>query len=587
MSRKPTPVPEGLTKSDIDALLGRDIRVRAAPGGRVSFSVPADLLKSLERERYQSQGTTAVPSTPMNMVRTNGVVEQGVTLSGRPTVRYLRQMRNTVPLLCAIHAARRTQIQRMSQAWNGKPGHVGWRVVHKDHTDPNHQPPDSIRPRIEALQQLLLRPAPHYGAHTMADLLVPLADDSLTLNHAPLEKIYHPADRYRIVGVRAVDGGAVMPTLDFIDRWRRTDMVRYAPLSDAQVAEQASHVYDLDIATAEYVFLQDGLPRRAYRRGHLIVGTETTRTDVMFAGWPPGRVEEALALLYAFMDTFRFNADFFKRGFMAKFALGYTGDANEADIAAFVNMLGEMTSGVRNAHTIPFLPMGRVGQFEKIDFGATPEDMAFGTWMSMVIALTCAIYRMDPSTINAQPWDGGSGPSLSAPSRGTEIALAKEEGLQGLLQHLSGTVFDVLAHDCDPDLRIMWEYGDYDPEKAARVTEVRTRTVITPNEARMEEGKAPLGFYLPPEKYDIASDEDKARHDDNEYNWIANPDLISAKVAARASRASAEQAEQNREHEVAIASLARPAPVDGDTRDNITKGGVAQTLFVVRNLEDA
>jgi hypothetical protein len=580
---------EGLSKADVDLLMGRDIRVKKGRNGRVTFDVPAEMLKTVEAQRYRSQGISATPSVPLNMVRTNGAVEQGVTLSGRPTVKFLRYIRYTSPLIIAIHAARRTQIQRMSQRWNGKPGHVGWRVVHKDHMDPNHQPPESVKPRIKALEELLEHPAPRYDAHTMADLLVPLADDCLTLNHGVIEKIYHPEDQARVVALRAVDGGSVMPTLDFIERWRRTDGRVDVAMSDMAAIDAASAEFNLDLSLgrAEYVFVQDGIPRRAFRRGHLIVGTESTRTDVMFAGWPPGRLEEALGLIYAFSDTFSFNADFFKRGFMAKFALGYTGDAAEEDIAAFINMLGEVTAGVRNAHTVPFLPMGRTGEFHKVDFGATPEDMAFGTWLSMLIALTCGVYRMDPSTINAQPWDGGSGPSLSAPSRGKEIALAKEEGLQGLLQHISGSMLDVLASHCDPDLRIVWEYGDYDPEKAANVTQIRVRTVITTNEARMEEGKDPIGFYLPPERYESASDEERAKHDDNEYNWVANPDVIAAKMAARAARQGAEQSGLQREHELKVAAVSSAARGRQDeTPTSVAKGEIEGNLthIIVRDL---
>lgn len=575
-------LPGLLTKGDVDRMLERDVRVTHERGGRVSFSVPAEALKAIEAEKYRSQAVSAVPSTPMNMVRTNGVVQQGVTLGNRPTVWQLRWMRNRVPLINAIHAARRVQLQRMSRRWSGKPGDVGWRVVHKDFTDPNHQPPASSLKFIQDFEALMERPSPRYKVRCTADLLVPLGEDALTLNHPVIEKIFHPSDDARVVGFRAVDAGCVMPTLDFLEHWRRTDTTDgLARATDGELADRASASLNLDLHSAEYVFLQQGIARRAYRPGHLLVGTENTRTDVEFAGWPPGRLEEALALLYAFVDTYDFNHAFFKRGFMAKFVLGYTGDAHQDDVAAFINMLGEMTLGVRNAHAVPFLPMGRQGEFHKIDLGATPDDMAFGTWLSMIIALVCAIYRMDPSTINAQPWDAGSGPSLSAPSRGTEIALAKEEGLQGLLQHLSSSMFDELARGCHPDLRVIWEYGDFDPLKAAEVTELRVKTVITSNEARMEEGKDPLGFYLPPEKYKAGSDEERARHDDNENNWIANPTLVQAKIAAREAVAKSAEAELTRaaQKEAAEAAADQPAEPVG-----ITKGD-GTTHFVVRDLE--
>jgi len=168
------------------------------------------------------------------------------------------------------------------------------------------------------------------------------------------------------------------------------------------------------------------------------------------------------------------------------------------------------------------------GDLKKLDLKGPPKDMGFETWHSYLTAAACSIYRMDPSTINAKPWDGGSSPSLSAPNREQEIALAKEEGLQGDLEHLRLEILNPMVQRIHPDLEVVLEYGDFDPTKAATIYEMRARTDMTINEIRAEQGRRPLGFWISDEDYEQAKDEDKEKHDANPYNNIANPAVQQA-----------------------------------------------------------
>jgi len=502
-----------------------------------TLTVPPEAMRELLGEQGRRVTMSSVPSTQQNLMRTAGgaAVERGHSIGQLP-IEVLRRIRDNSPILNPIHAARRTQVQRMSQKWSGRPGEVGWFVYHKDFYDPTIDPPDSIEPYIRAFEEMLLRPCPSYGINTTAALLVPLMEDYLTINRPCVEVMYLANAPGEMVGFRPIDGGIIWPTLAWLDVWRRDEGPsggsKLAPqqMRELDALEVASYALEFDLFTADFVLVRNGMMERAYDRasGKLIVAPEITRTDVRFAGYPPSKVEEAMAAVVAATDAWTYNHNFFVHGFMAEQMFGISGDVNELDMQSFLAQLRDRTQGVSHAHEPLFLPMGPEGVVTSIPLRQHDKDMAFEGWYSLVANSTCAVYRMDPSTVNFKPWGGGSSGGLSEPNRNQEIALAKEEGLQSGLLHLCAEILEPLARRVHPDLRVRFEYGDYDPLKRAKVDEMRVRTDTTRNELRLETGRAPGGFYLPPEKYEIASDDEKRKHDANPWNWPDSQSFATA-----------------------------------------------------------
>jgi hypothetical protein len=216
------------------------------------------------------------------------------------------------------------------------------------------------------------------------------------------------------------------------------------------------------------------------------------------------------------------------KGMMAEILLGLPADLHADDVDAFVDMFREATQGVQNAWQPPILPLEGDKQIQVIDLKKNNTEMGFETWLSLLVAFICAEYRMDTSTIGAKPWEGGAAPKLSEGNRTEEIALAKEEGLQGDITHLNENIINVLARRCHPDLKCIWEYGDFDPVKEVNIYEIRSRMDMTRNEVRLEQGLQPRGFWVPLEEYDDLSDEDQSKYDQNVWNWTTDEVFASA-----------------------------------------------------------
>ncbi len=548
--------------SPVERLIGFGVEV--GPDG--GLTIPPVALRRLREDRVRRATLSQVPSTPQMLQRDGGGVGVGKGHGAFETLTLesLRRVRERSVILKPIHAARHHQIRRLSKRWSGRRTDVGWRVVHKDHVASTVNPPDWIKPYIRQVEALLEQPSDRY-ASTTADLLVPLEEDLLTINRPVVERLYSRWEPGRVVGLRPVDGAVVWPTLLFLEQWQ-SEHKRWngsGPINgggadplptgdDDKLFEDILRLEGFDLWGAEYCLVRDGTLEAVYQPGDLIVAPMNTRTDLRHAGYPPSHVEEAIEVILSFANVWDYNSSYFTRGMVTEFLLGISGDVHEDDLAAFVDTYREATQGVGRAWRTPIVPLPVDGAITKIDLKPSNREMMYEVFQSLQVALCTAVYRMHPSTINAKPWDGGSGPSLSAPSQGMEIALAQEEGLRCDVDHLADSILTPFARSCHPDLRVVWWYGPDDEQKEATIHEIRARVSMTRNEVRLEQGLSPMGFWLEPDRYRelVAQAPDELeeadalklkRHEDNLWNQPTDPGFVNQYAMAKQEAAQAQQ----------------------------------------------
>ncbi len=533
--------------SPFDRLLALGVKVDDDGG----LKVPAEAMQRLREERARRATMSRVPSTSRWMPREAGgiAVRKGHGDFGVFSMLGLREVRESSPIIQAIHRARLYQVRRMAQRWSGIKGDVGWRVVHRDFHDARKDVPASIKPYIATFERILASPAPSYSCTTAGAVLGPLWDDLATINRPTVEVLYSAMDRKRVVGFRPVDGAILWPTLVWLEKWVRENP-RWAfnagrPDGERLTAEEGieviSQVVGHDLMGADYCLVREGTVEATYDDRQILCAPWFNRTDIRIAGYPPSHVEDAIEAILAFANTWEYNSSQFTRGLMAEFILGISGDIHDDDIDAFVDMLREAAQGVRRAHQPPVMPLPADGDIKKIDLKPNNKDMQFEVWMSLLIALACACYRMHTSTINAKPWEGGSGAALSDGSKDKEIALAKEEGLQGDLGHLCDALLTPLAKACHPDLEVVMEWGDFDPQKEGSIHEIQARVHRSRNEIRRERGDIPWGFCLSAEEYQEAGDEDKEKHDANPWNHPTDATFAQAIQTAAMAKQQQDQ----------------------------------------------
>lgn len=501
-----------------------------------SVKLSPEALRTIQDERLRRMTISRVPSTPRWMPREAGGV--GVRKGGGRfnafSMETLRMVREQSPMFQVIHAARQAKVRRLSVRWSGRRGEVGWRVVHKDHYELDAKPPKGFEPWIQKFEKILEVPAPTYGITSTSPLLSMAEEDLLTLNRPVIEVLYSALEKRRVVGFRPVDAALIWPTQLWIEKWVSDNPHWYGPwspqaLTEDEALDLLSLQMDMDLRTAEYCLVREGAVEATYDRDQLVVAPIMNRTGIDWNGYWPSAVEMAMEVGLTFINTWNYNANFFTRGMMAEFILGVSGNVHDDDIDAFADMLRDATQGVKKAWQPPIMPLPEGATLEKIDLKPANREMMYEVFLALQIAIGCGIYRMDPSEINARPWDGSGGQHLGGDgSRGQEIELAKAEGLQGDMQHHAEAWLTPLARRCHPDLRVIFEYGDFDPKKEADIYAVRSKTSLTRNEVRLAEGLEPKGYWVPDVQYEGLSDEDKKQYDENLWNMPADPAFAAA-----------------------------------------------------------
>lgn len=514
--------------------------------------IPPEVLRRIRQERMRRVALTSVPNTPRNMQRDAGGIAVAKGSSRRDTVSLegLRRIRERAPILQVIHSARLYQVRHLCRKHNGKKGTVGWRVVHKDFHEPGKVPPESIKPYIARAEKLLEHPSPQYEVNSLRTVMGALVEDFLTINRPCVEIIHSLIDPKRIVQFKHIDGALVWPTLLWLEKWKSATpgwagRYRAEDLTENDQLELASAALQWDLVGARYALVRDGLLEGVLKPGDAICAPMVNRTDITVAGYPPSHVEQAIDLVTAFIRAFDYNSNFFTRGMMAEFILAVRADYHDDDIDAFVDMWREATQGVDAAWQPPILPVGAEGDVTKIDLRQSNREMMFEVFFTVLLALAAAIYRMDTSPLNARPWDASGGSHMGNQNREQEITLAKEEGLQGDVQHLTDEILNPLIQRCHPDLMVKWEYGDDDPTKEAELFDKRTSMDWSRNDVRIMDGNAPRGFWLSDDDLKNASDEEKEKYQQNPWNWPKDTVFAGAIQAANQLEFQKSEMQQN------------------------------------------
>lgn len=492
----------------------------------------------------QSQGSQ-VPGRPVLSPVFQGYAAVGKGMGlGASGITYdlLRRVRERSVVLQAMHSARHAQLRAFSLRSFGTPGEIGWRVVHRDWRNPRARVPESIQRHIERASRRLSSPARMHGISTMGDVLAPLWDDFATINRPVLEVLRDADGDWS--GLRPVDGGRIWDSAAWLSVWAAGAGRQYLDkpgLTDQQMLEIASSRLNVDLtnlARARYMYVESNIVVRTLDADSLIVGSACTRTDVTYGPYTPGYVENCLEVAVAAANALEYNSSFFTSGMTSDVLLLLRDGMGPGRYAQFARALRENTQGVARAHqpAVAEVPNPTQDVHALNVSGRTNKEMQFEVWASMLYALACAIYRMDPSTINVKPWDGGSGPSLNAPNREREISLAKEEGLRTDLRHIVAALLTPAVQEEHPDLEVHLDDGTFDPGRALELESKQLANTRSINEIRTANGDPPIRFYIPPDEWEKASEADRERHWANPFNMPG-----AAEIALRREQSAAMQ----------------------------------------------
>jgi hypothetical protein len=212
-------------------------------------------------------------------------------------------------------------------------------------------------------------------------------------------------------------------------------------------------------------------------------------------GYAMGELEMLIQIITAHLYAEAHNRNFFVQGIGSKGLLHIKGEnISRAQLEAFKRQWFNQISNTRNSFRPPII--GMADEVKWVPLAQSNREMEFEQWMNYLIRICCAVYQIDPAEINFDISKVNTS-TLNESSNETRIKSSRDKGLKPLLDYIQNLINNNILPRWNPEYakKYRFEFVGLDAETRQQEIdrlEKETRVWKTINEARIEQGKAPL-----------------------------------------------------------------------------------------------
>lgn len=403
---------------------------------------------------------TALANDPFQMIELLGYKDrpQGLAFI------ILDQMVRRTPMVRAVIMTRAVQVARHCRVQEDSHS-IGFRVRHNDKKKNLSKVGRAMAEKIERALLLTTTGDPGFGRLNFAQMSYAYMLDSLTFDQACLEII--PSRRGTPYSWQAVDAKTIR-LADTSERFLDADS-------------------DRKIRTLQIL---DGQPIHQWPASELSFWVRNPSTSIQSQGYGTGELEMLIHVVTSILWAYQYNSRFFSQGSTQKGVLNFKGQVPGRQLAAFRRFFYQMISGVENAWKTPILNAEQ--GVEWVSMHSNNKDMEYSMWMDFLIKLLCAMYMMDPSEVNMNYANDSARPMFEqAPE--AKVVASKDKGLKPILAGYQDELNKCIVTRIDPDFHMEFlGLESLSPKEQAELDEIRSRTYVTIDEIREEEGKGPM-----------------------------------------------------------------------------------------------
>ena len=461
---------------------------------------------------------------------------------GTPTMTLLYEAARQSFIDAILIRARIDQQKRIWQPANeGKSKEVGYRVVHKRHDDKNYKVTRGDLERCREMEETIGDPTPEAYSYLYPHQVRPhtrLKDFVAVETRAELiidRKVmlrYKRRDGEGYAAFHWLPGETIKNVDEAVKGWARKNAKNLYPQYQQQSVQRelysrASQASGFDLSKCSHCQMIDGQITAAFTPEEISVHISNPSDQINRWGYGESRLEMSLDITTTLLMAFTYNREMFKTNYPEQI-LTVSGDFDKEGLLAFKQQILAEAGGVGQNWRLPVIPAGNKDDFEvkSVKLRESPKDMLFDQMIELAINLKAAAYGAHPSTLNLTTYAGTSGQnSLGGHNPSDEIEFSKERGLIPSLMDMCDWLTDAIIKPRYDDLKVI--LIGLNPEDEKTTVDVRSTKVSkwkTKNEARIEEGDAPLGFYLTAEQYSKLEDgnADKEKYERNPWNYPAD-----------------------------------------------------------------
>lgn len=245
----------------------------------------------------------------------------------------------------------------------------------------------------------------------------------------------------------------------------------------------------------KYVQVVRGAVQAAWSEDWFIFEPANPTIDPEDNGYAMGELEMLIQIITAHLYAEAHNRNFFVQGIGTKGLLHIKGEnISRAQLEAFKRQWFNQISNTRNSFRPPII--GMADEVKWVPLAQSNREMEFEQWMNYLIRICCAVYQIDPAEINFDISKVNTS-TLNESSNETRIKSSRDKGLKPLLDYVQNLINNNILPRWNPEYakKYRFEFVGLDAETRQQEIdrlEKETRVWKTINEARIEQGKAPL-----------------------------------------------------------------------------------------------
>ena len=244
-----------------------------------------------------------------------------------------------------------------------------------------------------------------------------------------------------------------------------------------------------------YVQVVRGQVQAAWSEDWFVFEPANPSVDPEDNGYAMGELELLIQIITAHLYAEAHNRNFFVQGIGSKGLLHIKGEnISRAQLEAFKRQWFNQISNTRNSFRPPII--GMADEVKWVPLAQSNREMEFEQWMNYLIRICCAVYQIDPAEINFDISKVNTS-TLNESSNETRIKSSRDKGLKPLLDYIQNMINNNILPRWNPEYakKYRFEFVGLDAETRQQEIdrlEKETRVWKTINEARIEQGKAPL-----------------------------------------------------------------------------------------------
>lgn len=342
----------------------------------------------------------------------------------------------------------------------------GFRIAFKD---PNREVTDRDSKRLQAvasyLQNCGLEADPRkrraYRRDDLRAFTQKHVRDSLTMDAAPIEII--PTAGGRTHGWMAVDAATIFltdPTFGLAGNANE----HHPP----QLNTLLGRLDFADPTQVTAVRNVDGVITAWYTHQDLLYPIRNPSSDERRYGYGDAEPESVIRMVTGFLNAMTYNQRALSDNSVPPGVLVMYGDFEDDDLDFLRNDWLSEVSGASNRHRLPVMVSKdkQEGGVSYVSTGHQISDVSWAKWITLLTAIKCSRYLMDPTEIAFESYHAGNSSPLNAGADTQErITSSRDKGLHTMLDWYAGTLNELVG-EVDGETMIEWTGLDISKEEA-------------------------------------------------------------------------------------------------------------------------